>query len=119
MSVLKGFKISICTNRDTKKGIGAKSLKDLQEKIVKKFELSSKKGIHIFLPDGTEIDDDEYLQRLPPQTDLIASLNNKLEESSKDVENDPLDQFFHALRWQGGARDAVDQIRDLLLQVSR
>ena len=121
MSVLKGFKVSINTSSDTKKGIGAKSLKDLQEKIIKKFELSSKIGIHIFLNDGTEIDDEEYFQRLPPQTHLIASSNKKLELSSKEIESDgdPLEQFFHVLRWQGGAREAVDQIRDLLLQVSR
>ena len=115
MSVLKGVKVSLDSCREVKKGIGAKSLRDLQEKIINKFEMSSKNRIKIFLTDGTEIDDEEYFQRLLPQTHLIATAKNILEVTSSE-ENDPLEQFLQGLRWQGGARETVEQIKDLLLQ---
>ena len=118
MSLLKGLKVSIDTERESRKGIAAKSLKDLIQKVAQKFDLSSKQKIHLFLPDGTEIDDEEYFQNLPQQTHLIASLRNALQINLDDAEigNDRLEQFFHMLRWQGGAREAVDQVKELLLQ---
>jgi hypothetical protein len=53
--VLKGFKVSLDSQSEVRKGIGAKSLKDLKEKVVSKFELSSKDKIFIFLPGTNEI----------------------------------------------------------------
>ena len=118
MYILKGLKVSMDTERDSKKGIAAKSLQDLQQKVVQKFNLPSKKKIRLFLPDGTEVDDEEYFQNLPPQSHLIATLKDTLPISPEDAEisSDPLEQFFHMLRWQGGAREAVDQVKELLLQ---
>jgi hypothetical protein len=57
------------------------------------------------------VDDEEYFQNLPQQTHLIASTKSKPE-----MPRDPLEQFFHAIRWQDGAHEAVEQIRDLLLR---
>jgi hypothetical protein len=53
--VLKGFKVSLDSQSEVRKGIGAKSLKDLKEKVASKFELSSKDKIFIFLPGTNEI----------------------------------------------------------------
>ena len=115
MSKLKGLKVSLDTNPELKKGIGAKSLKDLKEKIATKFDLSAKKKLYVFLPDGTEIDDDEYFDNLASQTNLIASSRPSLVTPMTSPRDDLLDQFFQSLRWQGGAGDAVQQIRELLL----
>ena len=118
MSKLKGLKVSLDTCSGVKKGIGAKNLKDLKEKIASKFDLSAKKKIFVFLTDGTEVDDDEYFDNLAPQTHLVASTTSTLATSSMTSQRDDLlDQFFHSLRWHGGARDAVERIRELLIAV--
>jgi hypothetical protein len=106
------------TDQDSKKGIAAKSVQDLRQKIVQKFKLSSKTKVHLFLADGTEVDDEDYFQNLPQQTHLIASLKSALPINSEDgdISNDPLEQFFQMLRWHGGAREAVDKVKELLLQ---
>lgn len=115
MAGLKGFKVSLEEN-DVKKGIGAKSLQDLARKVVVKFELPAKARVFIFLPDGTEVDDEEYFQNLPPQSHLIASTSSALKLSPNLTKSGPLEQFLEALRWQGGAREAVELIQELLLR---
>ena len=115
MSKLKGFKVSLAES-DLKKGVGAKSLDDLRQKVVIKFQLPTKPtSVFIFLPDGTEVDDEEYFQNLPPQSNLVASINCHLKSSSPLTNAGSLDHFLESLRWHG-AREAVELIRELLLR---
>ena len=58
--------------RQLRKGIVAKSLKDLIEKSIDKLGYDEKKAVYVVLEDdGTEVDDEEYFQSLPDNTSLM------------------------------------------------
>ena len=58
--------------RQIKKGIVAKSLKDLMKKSVEKLGYDERQEVYLVLEeDGTEIDDEEYFQSLADNTMLM------------------------------------------------
>ena len=58
--------------RQIKKGIVAKSLKDLMKKSVEKLGYDERQEVYLVLEeDGTEIDDEEYCQSLADNTRLM------------------------------------------------
>lgn len=98
-----------------KKGFAAKNLDQLKIKIQK--QLNCKK-LHLFLEDGTEIDDDEYFQDLSDQVIIYASKTAHF-QATESLKTNHLDEFLTKLRWQEGCKEAVDQIRHLLHNVDK
>lgn len=105
---MKGVKVW-CNKNEFKKGFAAKNLEDLTAKICKRLHW---KQVHLFLEDGTEIDDEEYFQELSNQVRLFASKTAKFQMKNSDKNH--LDEFLTKLRWQDGCKEAVDQIRKLM-----
>lgn len=72
MSSVKGFKVTDA-NRKVRVGIAVKSLDDLRKKTSIKFNIEKIpiKDISFQTPDGTIVENDEYLNTLPAQTLLI------------------------------------------------
>uniref|UniRef100_A0A1B6KTR6 CIDE-N domain-containing protein n=1 Tax=Graphocephala atropunctata TaxID=36148 RepID=A0A1B6KTR6_9HEMI len=73
---LKGFKIS-----DVKQsrvvGIACKSLTELRNKGKAKLKIPSKNKVRVFLPDGTEVESEEYFQTLPNQAVLLLKQDHE------------------------------------------
>ena len=68
---LKGYKVTLESDRSVRKGIAASSLAHLKEKAKLKFNLSQ---VYVFLPDGTALDaDEEFFSSLSSQSHLILS----------------------------------------------
>ena len=58
--------------RQIRKGIVAKSLKDLTKKAMDKLGYDDRQEVYLVLEeDGTEVDDEEYFQSLPDNTRLM------------------------------------------------
>lgn len=69
-ALIKGFKVSLSTDRSKKHGIAANSIKTLRDKIEKKFKISH---FNLFLSDGSLLDDEEYFHTLLSQSDIIVA----------------------------------------------
>lgn len=65
--------------RQIRKGIVAKSLKDLREKAMEKFGYADDQEVYLVLEeDGTELDDEEYFQSLPDNSRLMLLLHHDI-----------------------------------------
>lgn len=67
---VRGFKVSLNSDRTKKYGIAANSLEAIQEKISAKFDL---KIFDLYSSDGSLIDDEEYFLSLPAQSMIIVA----------------------------------------------
>lgn len=112
---MKGLKVSPEFDRNVRKGFAVSSLHDLRLKVSVKLEFNcgQNESLHFYLPDGTEIDDEDYFESLPSQTFLVASKQPFFKPSAK--EENPLEHFLSQLRWNGGTAEVIDGIRGLFL----
>ncbi|KAG8311910.1 hypothetical protein J6590_034500 [Homalodisca vitripennis] len=73
---MKGFKIS-----DVKQsrivGIACNSLTELKNKGKTKLKIPLNEEVRIFLPDGTEVESEEYFQTLPNQAILLLKQDHE------------------------------------------
>lgn len=67
---VKGFKVSLNSDRLKKYGIAADTIEKMKQKITAKFGL---KEFQLFSADGSLIDDEDYFFSLPSQSVLIVA----------------------------------------------
>lgn len=87
LASMKGYKVSLNSNRSKRYGIAANSLEMLKQKIISKLSLESFK---LFLSDGSLIDDEDYFQSIAAQSLIIIAENDeevKTGESTFDSRN--------------------------------
>ena len=95
---LKGYKVSLVKDRNRICGLAAADFPEFQRKVKLKFYL---KNVFVFLPDGTEVDDDCYFQSLPNQSRVLVA--EKREEWKNNqvfaiTQTSPLLYFLQAVR---------------------
>lgn len=71
---MKGFKVTLNSDRSKKFGIASNSLENLKTKIKEKFAI---KEFDLFLHDGSLIDDKEYFLSLAPQSLIIVAVKGE------------------------------------------
>lgn len=81
--------------RKNRKGIVACSLKDLKTVGARKLGLRGD-DYRVYLEDGTEVDEEEYFQSLPPQTVFVMVGSEENYEGCKYIDRDrsALDQQY-------------------------
>lgn len=80
-------------------GVAVASLAELREKAGEKFSLAIRgEGIRIFLPDGTEVEDEEYFRSLPVQSHLIAAEDQGLQVAGMRGIPFPSSLWYSAIR---------------------
>lgn len=85
MSLVKGFKVTDA-NRKVRVGIAVKNLDDLRKKTSVKFNVTIPvTEIFFQTPDGTIVENDEYLCTLPPQTLLIWLKEGEKAETDAEI----------------------------------
>lgn len=85
MSSVKGIKVTDA-DRKVRVGIAVKNLEDLKMKTVTKFNLNIPANkISFQTPDGTVVENDEYLYTLPPQTLLIWLKEGQKAETDAEI----------------------------------
>lgn len=84
---VRGFKVSLNSDRSKKYGVAASSLEAFRKKIETKFGL---KSFDLFLTDGSLIDptDEDYFSTVPVQSLIIVA------EDGEDIKTGKLENFF-------------------------
>ncbi|XP_054275503.1 DNA fragmentation factor subunit beta-like [Macrosteles quadrilineatus] len=73
---MKGFKVSDA-KRSRIVGVACKTLEELVNKGRTKLQIPSKSNVRVFLPDGTEVESEEYFVTLPAQSVLLLKQDNE------------------------------------------
>lgn len=108
----KGFRVGLDLNPERRKGIFAATISELKEKTREKFRLKQKtQTLSISLVDGTEVEDDEYLQDLPQNSVIVIGTGAPRKETIHNPGN-VFDHFLSLLRWSGG----VDSVYKVVLE---
>ena len=119
MAAPRGFRVALSSNISQRKGICCSNLAELKQKVVIKFASVTEDcdKIEILSEDGTEIDDDEYFESLPPQSLLVVRTSTDKSKSKFDPKS-PQNIFDHILtllRWSGGVDSVYQEVLQLML----
>jgi len=110
-SAVLGFRVTLRSDPSLRKGICCTSLEELRQKIGKKFPDCSH-TLPLFTDDGTEVDDDDYLMSLPPQSLLVVG---KAPVSGPTPEN-IFDRLLTLLRESSGASSVYNEVLDFMAE---
>lgn len=78
-------------------GVVAKSLQDLLQRGCKKLGVVNVDECRLYLEDGTEVEDQEYFQTLPPQTVFVIV---KEDETWDGCTYDMFSKYFNLYIWK-------------------
>jgi len=92
--------VTLEDKRYRRKGIFAVDISDLKTKTIQRFKLPQKTDIKIFLEDGTEVEDDDYLESVPAHTLLVVSESSPKKRKAMTADN-VFDHLLSLLRWNG------------------
>ncbi|XP_023345154.1 DNA fragmentation factor subunit beta [Eurytemora carolleeae] len=111
-TVGQGYRVALEHHVERRKGIFAENLLDLRAKTKDRFQLKQKpEKLNIFLDDGTEVEDDEYLKTIKPNSLLVVRVEGmkpKRETKFNVVNTNIFDHFLSLVRWSGG-KDSIYQ----------
>jgi len=110
-SAVIGFRVTLRSDPGLRKGICCTSLKELKQKIEKKFPPGSS-SLPLFTDDETEVDDDDYLMNLAPQSLLVVGRPTSTAPTPENI----FDRLLSLLRESGGASDAYNQVLDFMAE---
>jgi len=106
----KGFRVSLDVNPERRKGIFAATISELKHRASDKFRLKHKlANLSLTLVDGTEVEDDDYLLNLPPNSIIVLGTGVDAAPRSQNPHN-IFDHFLSLLRWSGGVDSMFKEV---------